>query len=51
MQKCNGLCCFDKVMLEGHIHLTAFKKTFFGKQSATWTVSVDMNRDGFCEWS
>ena len=28
MQKRNELCRFDKVMLEGHIHLTAFK-TFF----------------------
>ena len=36
MQKRSGLCRFDKVMLEGHIHLTAFYNVFlFGEQSAT----------------
>ena len=25
LQKSNGLCRFDKVMPEGHIHLTAFQ--------------------------
>ena len=46
MQKRNGLCRFDKVMQDGHIHLTAFLKTFYLVNKVQRRL-LDMYRDGF----
>ena len=45
MQKRNGLCRFDKVMPEKHIHLTAFKTSYL--VNIVQRRLLDMNRDGF----
>ena len=43
--KRNGLCCFDKVMQDGHIHLTAFETIYLVNKVQHGLL--DMNRDGF----